>query len=456
MAEIRVKRAPKIRAEISVPGDKSITHRAILFASLSNGPCVLRGYLPSEDCLCTVEAMRAIGVEIETPEPTEEEPRPTMIVYGRKRELQAPASDIYCGNSGTLMRLLTGFLAGQPFDSRLTGDASLSSRPMGRIIEPLSRMGAEILDEGGNGTAPLLIRGKTLSPIHYDSPVASAQVKSAILLAGMFAKGKTSVTEPAQSRNHTERMLEYFLVQLGSDADTRTVSIVGGQTPESRDFFIPGDISSAAFWLVAAAAQKNSHLLIKDVGMNKTRTGILGVLIRMGAHIREVIQNGEDVEPSGVIEIKGGGLRGTVIGEQPSEIANVIDELPVLAVAGALAQGRTLIKNARELRVKEADRIAVVAANLKAMGANVTEFEDGMEIIGGKKLVGTRLSCHGDHRIAMAFTIAGMFAEGETIIEDTDCVNTSYPGFQKALESIIKQSGKRGSKTTVVDEAPPN
>lgn len=456
MAEIRIKRAPTLRAEINVPGDKSITHRAILFSALSNGACVLRGYLTSEDCMCTVEAMRALGVKIETPEPTEEEPLPILVVHGRKREFDPPSSDIYCGNSGTLMRLLTGLLAGQPFDTRLTGDASLSGRPMGRVIDPLTAMGAKIEAEGVGGTAPLLIRQSQLGPIHYESPIASAQVKSAVLLAGMNAKGRTSVTEPAQSRDHTEKMLEYFLVQLSIDPESQTVSIVGGQTPESRDFFIPGDISSAAFWLVAAAAQKNSHLLVKDVGMNKTRTGILGVLIRMGAHIREVIQSGEDAEPCGVIEIKGEGLRGTVIGEHPSEIANVIDELPVLAVAGALAQGRTLIRNAGELRVKETDRIAAVAANLKAMGVNVTEYDDGMEIVGGGKLKGARLQCYGDHRIAMAFTIAGMFADGETVIEDTDCVNTSYPGFGKALESIIKQSSKRGTQTTVVDEAPPN
>jgi 3-phosphoshikimate 1-carboxyvinyltransferase len=376
--------------------------------------------------------MRALGIQIETPEPN------TLIVHGSKRTFQAPERDIYCGNSGTTMRLLTGILAGQPFRSRLTGDPSLSKRPMRRVIDPLTQMGASIRAEGSGDRPPLVVEGGPLKPIHYFSPVASAQVKSAVLLAGMFANGKTTVTEPSQSRDHSERMLEYFLVR--PIKDELSVSIYGGQTPESRDFTVPGDISSAAFWLVAAGAQPGSHLLIRNVGLNETRTGILGVLVRMGAGVREVIEN-DDAEPLGTIEIRGDRLKGTTIAGK--EIPNVIDEIPILAVAGALAYGKTVIADARELRVKETDRLAAVATNLRAMGAQVSETEDGMVIMGGVPLRGARIQSFGDHRIAMAFAIAGLFAEGETIIEDTDCVATSYPGFEQTLETILSTEQKK-------------
>jgi len=267
--------------------------------------------------------------------------------------------------------------------------------------------------------------------------VASAQVKSAVLLAGLFAHGRTSVTEPSQSRNHTERMLEWFLV--GPHIDDLTVSVAGEKTPESRDFHIPGDISSAAFWLVAAAAQPGSHLLVTDVGLNETRTGVLAVLVRMGAHVREIIEV-EEGEPYGTVEIQGAKLKGTVI--RGKEIPNVIDELPILAVAGALAQGTTLIADAAELRVKETDRLAAIATNLRAMGVNVTETDDGLEIFGGAPLKGARLSSFGDHRIAMAFAIAGLFAEGETFIDGVECVATSYPSFYETLTTLVTQHNK--------------
>lgn len=428
MSDWKVRRVPALQWELEVPGDKSISHRAVILASLSNGPCVLKGFLPSEDCLCTVSAMRALGVEIETPEPT------TLVVHGVKRAFTAPTADIDCGNSGTTMRLMAGLLAGQPFRSRLIGDASLSKRPMKRVIEPLTQMGANVRAEGENGRPPLVIEGGPLKPIHYYSPVASAQVKSAVLLAGLFAKGKTSVTEPTQSRDHTERMLEFFLVR--PQRNDLTVSIHGEMTPESRDFQIPGDISSAAFWLVAAAAQPHSHLFMRNVGMNETRTGVLAVLVRMGAHVREHIQT-RDGEPMGAVEISGVPLHGTTIAGK--EIPNVIDELPILAVAGALAKGKTIIANAGELRVKETDRLAAIATNLRAMGAQVAETEDGLEIMGGEPLHGARLQSFGDHRIAMAFAIAGLHADGETTIVDTDCVNTSYPGFLQTLEQIMRE-----------------
>ncbi len=434
MAKLKSQRAPQIEAEIRVPGDKSISHRAVLLSAMANGTSVITGFLPGEDCQCTVNGMRALGVEIEQPAPT------TLIVHGANGKFQAPTTDIDCGNSGTLMRLLTGFLAGQPFPSRLTGDASLSGRPMNRVIGPLSKMGARINGQGERGTAPLEIFSSELQGIHYESPVASAQIKSSVLLAGLFAKGTTSVSEPVQSRDHSERMFEFY--GLKPQKNGLTVSIEGGQIPVAGNFQVPGDISSAAFWLVAAAAQPNSHLLIKDVGLNKTRTGILAVLVRMGTRHRENVEKFNQVEQMGSIEVWGGPFHGTVI--EGREIPNVIDELPVLAVAGALAKGRTIIRDAKELRVKETDRISAVVNNLKLMGANVQETEDGMIIEGGAPLHGAILPSYGDHRIAMAFAIAGLFADGETTITDTDCVATSYPGFESTLNRILR-GNERGA-----------
>ncbi len=285
-SELRVKRAPLIEAEITVPGDKSISHRAVMFASLSNGVCVLSDFSPGADCWSSVEAMRSLGVQIDQPE---SEPT-TLVVHGRYRQLSAPPKPIDCGNSGTTMRLLAGLLAGQPFRSRLVGDASLSGRPMKRIMTPLEEMGARITAEGENGCAPLVIQGGPLRAIDYVLPMASAQVKSAVLLAGLYASGETSVTEPGQSRDHTERMLRYFLVNLDekqdeAEGEPKRLVIKGGQMPESRNFTVPGDISSAAFWLAAAAAQPGARLLVKKIGLNGTRTGILSVLLRMGAHV---------------------------------------------------------------------------------------------------------------------------------------------------------------------------
>ena len=441
MSDWKIRRAPTIQTELEVPGDKSISHRAVMLAAMSNGPCVIKGFLPSEDCLATVSAMRALGVKIEMADET------TLIVHGVKRAFAAPAREIDCGNSGTTMRLMAGILAGQPFRSRLVGDGSLSKRPMRRVIEPLTKMGAKITAEGKDGRPPLAIEGGNLKPLQFVSTVASAQVKSAVLLAGMFAKGKTSVTEPTQSRDHTERMLEYFLVRPQKQG--LTVSLFGEQTPESREFHVPGDISSAAFWLVAAAAQPHSRLLVKNVGLNDTRTGVLAVLVRMGAAIREVIENPQ-AEPIGVIDIQGARLKGTEI--RGAEIANVLDEIPVLAVAAALAHGKTVISDASELRVKETDRLAAIAMNLRAMGAQVAETEDGLEILGGVPLRGARLDSFGDHRIAMAFAIAGLFAEGETTITGTECVNTSYPGFFQTLESLLREPTEE--QTRVITSLP--
>ena len=427
MSDWKIKKAPPLHAEITVPGDKSISHRSIMLAALANGPSKITGFLPSEDCLATMKAFQQLGVQIERADET------TLVVYGTRGILMAPTDDIDCGNSGTTMRLLSGILAAQPFRSRLLGDASLSKRPMKRIIEPLAMMGAKITAEGDGGRAPLLIEGGDLKAIQYKSPVASAQVKSAVLLAGLFASGTTSVTEPEQSRDHTERMLTWHVARPRRDG--LTVSVVGGSRLESRDFDVPGDISSAAFWLVAAAANRGAQLQIKNVGLNPTRTGVLSVLIRMGAHVTEVVDN-PDGEPRGTIEIRGTHLKAATI--EGREIPNVIDELPILAVAAALADGPTVIKDAQELRVKETDRIAAIARNLRAFGVEVVEYDDGMKIQGGCPLHGADVSSEGDHRIAMASAILGLFADGTTTIRDTECVATSYPGFLDTLQRLTK------------------
>src|SRR5882757_7374219 len=370
--ELRVKRAPRIEAEITVPGVKSISHREAIIAALSNGVCNLRGFLPADDCMHTVSALRALGIQIEQPEPD------ILIVHGKKRVLTPPKDEIDCGGSGTTMRLLAGLLAGQTFETRLVGNPFLARRPMDRIIEPLRKMGADIVAEGPEQTPPLRIRGGSLRGIHYRSPIASSQVKSAILLAGLFAKGKTTVEEPSASRNHTELIFNYFLVRTAKD--NGAVSVFCDQMPESRDFTIPGDISSAAFWLAAAAAQPGGHLLVRHIGLNDTRTAMLGVLVRMGAQVREAVEDVDQLEPRGVVEVTGAALKGTVI--QGREVPQLIDELPILAVAGAFANGTTIIRHAQELRVKESDRIAAIAHNLRAMGTQVTEMKDGLEIHG--------------------------------------------------------------------------
>lgn len=434
MSSFHVKAINSLQAEFSVPGDKSMSHRAAIIAGLADGQGVVTNFLPSEDCLNTLQAMASVGVAYEV---LEEMPGfgPTQLrIHGLKGQLQAPHKPIDCGNSGTGMRLLAGLLAAQPFESELFGDESLSSRPMGRVITPLSQMGAQIEAQGEKpGCAPLKITGKKLQPIRYEMPVASAQVKSAVLLAGLFCEGVTSVVQPADTRDHTERMLEAYGVR--TERDGQEIRLVGGQIPQARDFRVPGDISSAAFWIVAASALPGSRLLIRHVGLNPTRTAIIDVMRRMGATITVVSTESAQGEPIGDLEIRGARLLGTEI--LPAEVPNLIDEIPVISVAAALAQGKTIIRNAKELRVKETDRISTVVKNLRLMGGEVEEFDDGMEITGVTVLRGCHLQSYGDHRIAMAFAIAGLFAEGETVVENTACVNTSYPGFIKHLQAVI-------------------
>lgn len=432
MSDLKVKKVKDFSAELSVPGDKSISHRALMFSALSNGPCEITGFLAGEDCLSTRDILAAMGVEIE-----ELGSGGTHIrVHGCQGKFIEPSRALDCGNSGTTMRLMSGILAARPFTTTLTGDESLTKRPMNRIALPLEKMGARIKGKGDRCTAPLVITGREkLTPIRYESPVASAQIKSAIMLAALSADGKTSITEPHPSRDHTERMLNYLLVK--NIREGNTVSIWGGQLPESRDIVVPGDISSAAFWIVAAAARKGARLLIDNVGLNPTRIGILGVMTRMGAKITERVDE-SGCEPMGSVEVVGGRLTATEIGGE--EIPSLIDEVPILAVAAALAEGTTVIRDAQELRVKESDRISTVAENLRRMGVPVEEFADGMEITGVEELKGAEINSLGDHRIAMAFAIAGLFASGETIIRGTECIETSYPGFTKELAQLQAMS----------------
>jgi 3-phosphoshikimate 1-carboxyvinyltransferase len=430
---LTVRQARALGGEITVPGDKSLSHRAVLFSALADGTTIINGFLPGEDCVCTMRMLQAMGCTIET------ESKTRLIVHGSQGKLKPPLEPLDCGNSGTAMRLMAGVLAGQPFTSRLVGDPSLSGRPMKRIVDPLTKMGAKIKGQGKTHTAPLEITGGALKGIDYTLPVASAQLKSCLLLAGLFATGTTSITEKTPSRDHTERLLAHFHappnIDLDPETDAKTIRVRGGTRLHGRDFNVPGDFSSAAFWIVAAACMPGADLMVTNLGLNGTRTGLLSVLTRMGAHINESISDSA-CEPFGNVRVFGRKLRGTKIAG--AEIANVIDELPIIAVAGALAEGDTEIRDAHELRVKETDRIAAMATNLRAFGVQVTEHDDGMTIHGGgaERLAGAKVGSFGDHRIAMASAILGLFCKGETTITETGCIATSYPTFEDDLNKV--------------------
>jgi len=417
------------KGEITLPGDKSISHRAAIFSSMAYGVSRLSGYLTSGDCLATLHALIQLGVPVEGFGSTD------VRIHGvGPRGFKPPQSTLDLCNSGTGMRLLAGLLAGQNFSSQLTGDDSLRKRPMKRIMEPLSSMGSRI--EGLNGTEypPLTIHGTFLKGITYRMPVASAQVKSAVLIAGLIAAGDTTVEQPDHSRDHTERMMRYLGIRLESSGLSLTIS--GGQEFQARDMVIPGDISSAAFPMVLAAVKPGSAVTIKNICLNPTRTAVLNVLKRMGATINITMTESSDYfEPVGDITVKGGELKGTVIAG--SEIPNVIDEIPILAVAAAMAEGKTEVRDAQELRVKETDRIAAVCTSLKVLGATVEELPDGFVVTGPAKLRGGRFRSFGDHRIAMSMIVAGYCAEGESTVEDTACIDTSFPGFMETLSGII-------------------
>lgn len=421
-------KASPLRGELSIPGDKSISHRSIMFGSLAKGTTEITNFLQGADCLSTIACFKKMGIAIENN-------GDSVIVHGNGLYgLKKPEDILDCGNSGTTTRLITGLLSAQSFDVTLTGDDSIKKRPMKRIMDPLSHMGADIRSLEGNGCAPLTITGKKLYGIHYTSRVASAQVKSAILLAGLYAEGETKVTEPYVSRNHSEIMLKYF----GADvtAEGTTASIRPAKELYGSRIDVPGDISSAAFFIAAGLLIPGSEILIKHVGINPTRDGILSVCRDMGADITLLNKNTDSGEPTADILVKTSTLHGTEIGG--AIIPALIDELPIIAAMACFAEGETIIKDAGELKVKESNRIEVMVQNLSAMGADVTETEDGMIIRGGKPLHGAVIDSKLDHRIAMTFAVAGLCAEGETEIKGAECVNISYPGFYQDLERLGK------------------
>lgn len=421
-----------LKGTVSVPGDKSISHRGIMFGSIADGTTEIHNFLPGADCLATIRCFRALGIEIE-------QEGSTVTVHGKGLHgLSAPSHILDVGNSGTTTRLLSGILAGQPFESKLSGDESLNSRPMKRIIDPLTQMGADISSILHNGCAPLYIAPSRLHGIHYDSPVASAQVKSCILLAGLYADGETSVTEPGLSRNHTELMLKEFGADIRSVHDldcSRTTAIIQpGRELHGQKLTVPGDISSAAYFIAAGLIVPDSEIRITNVGINPTRAGILKVCEDMGARIELSNERTESGEKIADITVRTSRLHGTVI--EGDIIPALIDEIPVIAVMAAVAEGTTVIRDAAELKVKETDRIETVTDNLKAMGCDVTPTEDGM-IINGGKLKGASIHTLLDHRIAMAFSIAALAAEGRTRILDSKCVDVSYPAFYDTFEELL-------------------
>ena len=418
-----------MRGEITVPGDKSISHRSVIIGSLAKGKTSVKGFSKGEDNLRTLNAFRMMGVEIE------EFSGGRLIINGHGlHSLKEPEDVIDSGNSGTTMRLLTGLLSGQDFFSVITGDSSLRRRPMKRVVKPLGSMGAMILGRKGGDFAPLAVNGTKLNPIDYTSPIASAQVKTAILLAGLYADGVTRVKEPHISRDHSERMLSFFGADL--QREDNTIAISGGAKLEGRDIKIPGDISSAAFFIVAALITPDSEILLKQVGVNPSRTGVLDTLRKMGGDIRILNASEEWGEPVADILVKSSHLRGiTIEGEL---VPRTIDEFPVLSIAASVAEGRTVFRDAHELRVKETDRIKAMACELNKFGVEVEEFDDGMSIFGRNDLQGCKCRSYGDHRVAMSLIVAGLRASGRTVVEDTSCIGTSFPDFEDKLFSLMQ------------------
>lgn len=422
---MEIKKLRSLKGELTVPGDKSISHRAVMFGSLAEGTTKITHFLQGADCLSTISCFQKMGISIQQ---TKDE----VLVHGKGLHgLSAPDELLDVGNSGTTTRLISGILAGQNFSSELNGDASIQARPMNRIITPLTMMGADIKSLRGNGCAPLLITGNPLKGIHYSSPVSSAQVKSCILLAGLYADEKTSVTEPVLSRNHTEIMLNYLGAKIS--AEGTTCSILPEPTLKAREILVPGDISSAAYFIAAGILTPGSEILLKNVGINPTRDGMLRVCRAMGADITLLNENKEG-EPTADLLVRSGSLQGTVI--EGEIIPTLIDELPMIAVMAAFAKGTTIIRDAKELRVKESDRIQVMVENLRRMGADIEGTEDGMIIHGGVPLHGAVIDPHLDHRVAMSFAVAGTICDGPLTILNGDCVNISYPNFYQDLYGL--------------------
>jgi len=424
--EVTIKPVRTLRGEVRVPGDKSISHRAVMLGALANGETEIDNFLFGADCLSTIHVMRTLGVQITIADKR-------VVVQGRGlKGLQEPDDVLDAGNSGTTMRLVAGILAGCPFFSVLTGDGSLRRRPMKRVIRPLTDMGAQIAARAGGAYAPLAIKGGGLRAVEYKSPVGSAQVKSAILLAGLFADGPTTVIEPVQSRDHTERMLRFFGARV-EVAGTR-VTVWGKPDLWRQKITVPGDISSAMFFLVAGATVPGADMVIRNVGVNPTRTGALDVLTTMGAGVELLNPKEINGEPVADIRVRGSRLTGTEI--SGAIIPYLIDELPVLAVAAAVAEGETVVRDAAELRHKETDRIAAVVQMLRGMDVDIEERPDGFIVRGGRRLKGAVCDSYGDHRMAMTAAVAGLTAYGETTVTNAECVKISYPNFYDTLNSI--------------------
>lgn len=422
-----------LKGTITIPGDKSISHRLIMFGSLANGTTKIHHFLNGEDCLSTINCFRKLGINI-----TQESDN--ITIYGKGLHgLNPPQEILDVGNSGTTARLLSGILSGQDFDSKLTGDSSLRKRPMKRIIDPLKKMGANVSSILRNDCAPLYITNGELHGIHYDCPVSSAQIKSCILLAGLYTDSKTSVTEPVLSRNHTELLLKSFGANILSTHELNslktTATIIPGNELYGQEITVPGDISSAAYFIAAGLLVPDSEILIKNVGVNCTRSGILKVCEDMGGDITLVNQHTENGEAVADILVRTSNLHGTTISGEI--IPTLIDEIPIIAVMAACAEGTTVIRDAEELKHKETNRIDSIADNLIAMGANVTPTADGMIITGGNPLKGTTIHPLLDHRIAMAFSIAALVAKDNTTILDSECIDISYPGFYDTFEELL-------------------
>lgn len=418
-----------LKGDINVPPDKSISHRAIMFGAISRGKVRVKNFLFAEDCMRTFQAFRAMGCQIER------DGDDVLVVGAGLGGLRAPDKELYLGNSGTTMRIISGIIAGCGIPATLTGDESLSRRPMGRIIDPLKKMGVIVSAQKG-GLPPLRIEksSKTLNSIAYKTPVASAQVKSCILSAGLYASGETSVTEPFQSRDHTERILRHFSADI--ECDGLTTKIRGMKELVPSDITVPGDISSAAFFMVGASVIEGSDIVLKSVGLNPTRRGIIDVMLRMGANITIIEERGS-VEREGDIRIKASALKGTIVQEE--EIPLLIDEVPILIIAALSASGETRISGVSELKVKESDRVKCMTENLARMGYEIFEDNGDLVIPGGQKdIKNADFDSHGDHRIAMSMAMASLKAAGESVVKDTSCVDTSYPGFIKDLEGLRK------------------
>ncbi len=426
MADIRLSKLHQLNGELTVPGDKSISHRTAMFAAIADGISTIKNYSSAIDCQSTLDCMRQLGTTIRRE-------GQDIHVHGKGlRTLSEPDDILNCGNSGTTMRLLCGLLAGQNFSTVLTGDASLRRRPMDRIIKPLVNNGAEILGRQSNRLAPLFIRGKSLSDVIYELPVASSQVKSAVLLAGLYAAGSVQVTEPVASRDHTERMLAFCGVDIRRDGNI--ISLEKNRKLSARDFQIPGDISSAAFLIAMGLLVPGSHLRLKDVGINPTRTGLLTVLKNMGADLRIENERSVSNEPVGDILVQNAELRAVEIGG--TLIPKLIDELPLIAVIATQAQGKTVVKDALELRIKESDRISAIVGELKKMGASIEETKDGFVVEGPTPLHSAVCNSYDDHRIAMALSVAAWIADGESTIKDADCVGISFPEFYNMVRNL--------------------